>query len=299
MPISLSVGGGKGGTGKSFFALNLGIALTESGKNVILCDLDLAGGANLHTFLGIPYPEKTLEDFLFSKSPLESLLLPTYVKGLKLIPGALSNLSDKLKYFEKTRLQRSLNLLRTDYLIVDLGAGISPFTLDFFLWAQKKVVVITPEPTTLENVYRFLRGAYFRYLRKGATERVRKLIDEFFVDHNFSMKKPQEVLNRLRTFDEAFVRHFVVSLKGFDLNVVLNQVKRPEERELGPSFKMICYKYFGLMPKYLGYIPFDIKVSFSINKGRPFLMEYPYTEVAQCVREIASRIISGREMALT
>ncbi len=299
MPLSLSVGGGKGGTGKSFFALNLGIALSESGKNVILCDLDLAGGANLHTFLGIPYPEKTLEDFLLSKSPLESLLLPTYVKGLKLIPGALSNLSDKLKYFEKTRLQRSLNLLRTDYLIVDLGAGISPFILDLFLWAQKKIVVITPEATTLENVYRFLRGAYFRYIRKGANERVRRLIDEFFMDHNFSLKKPQELLNRLRVFDEAFVHRFVASLKEFDLNVVLNQVKRPEERELGPSFKMVCYKYFGIMPKYLGYIPFDIKVSFSINRGRPFLIEYPYAEVAQCMREIASRVISGKEMVLT
>ncbi|MCJ7664955.1 MAG: P-loop NTPase, partial [Desulfobacterales bacterium] len=48
-----AIAGGKGGIGKSFVTANLGIALCERGKKVIVVDADL-GGANLHTLLGIP-----------------------------------------------------------------------------------------------------------------------------------------------------------------------------------------------------------------------------------------------------
>ena len=58
-----AIGGGKGGTGKSFVAASLGIFLAQIGKRVILIDTDL-GCANLHTCLGLSYPEATLSDFL-------------------------------------------------------------------------------------------------------------------------------------------------------------------------------------------------------------------------------------------
>ena len=61
-----AIGGGKGGTGKTFLAAGLGIALSKMGKRVILVDADL-GCANLHTALGLPYPEETLSDFMKEK----------------------------------------------------------------------------------------------------------------------------------------------------------------------------------------------------------------------------------------
>ena len=55
----VSVGGGKGGIGKSLISANLGIELARRGKKVVLVDADL-GGANLHTTLGIDLPRRTL-----------------------------------------------------------------------------------------------------------------------------------------------------------------------------------------------------------------------------------------------
>src|SRR5512136_1558160 len=48
-----SVGGGKGGIGKSLIAASLGWQLARMGRRVVLVDADL-GGANLHTCLGPP-----------------------------------------------------------------------------------------------------------------------------------------------------------------------------------------------------------------------------------------------------
>ena len=58
-----AIAGGKGGIGKSFVAANLGIALSERGKKVIVVDADL-GGANLHTLLGISQPPMSLDNFI-------------------------------------------------------------------------------------------------------------------------------------------------------------------------------------------------------------------------------------------
>jgi len=56
-------GGGKGGVGKSFVAGNLGILLAQNGHTVILADLDL-GGANMHTWLGVNSPTKSISEFI-------------------------------------------------------------------------------------------------------------------------------------------------------------------------------------------------------------------------------------------
>ena len=58
-----SIGGGKGGIGKSLLAASLGWHLARLGKRVVLVDADL-GGANLHTCLGLPGPSRTLGDFI-------------------------------------------------------------------------------------------------------------------------------------------------------------------------------------------------------------------------------------------
>ena len=58
-----SIGGGKGGTGKSFITLSLGTQLAKMNKRVVIIDADL-GGANMNVLLGIRSPEYTLNDFL-------------------------------------------------------------------------------------------------------------------------------------------------------------------------------------------------------------------------------------------
>jgi Mrp family chromosome partitioning ATPase len=52
------IGGGKGGSGKSFLTSSLGRVLAGLGKKTLLIDLDL-GGANLHTLMPLRfYPQE-------------------------------------------------------------------------------------------------------------------------------------------------------------------------------------------------------------------------------------------------
>ncbi len=83
-----SIGGGKGGIGKSIFTLMLGISLARLGHKIIVVDADLVG-ANLHTLMGVRYPPHSLEDFLLKRVPrLEDTIIETGVKGIGLICGA-------------------------------------------------------------------------------------------------------------------------------------------------------------------------------------------------------------------
>ena len=73
-----------GGVGKSLITSNLSICLALMGYKVIAVDLDL-GGANLHTCLGVPIPERTLSDYISKKArTLDELITPTPIKNLSI-----------------------------------------------------------------------------------------------------------------------------------------------------------------------------------------------------------------------
>ena len=156
----IAIGGGKGGTGKSFFASNLGVVLAKNNSRTLLIDADL-GGANLHTCLGVQAPPYTLSDFVQSPSlRIEDVVVETPLRNLRLISGAQDILDiANPKYTQKVKLQRAIQSLDVEYIILDLGAGTTFNTLDFFLMADKGIVVVVPEPTSIENAYRFIKAA--------------------------------------------------------------------------------------------------------------------------------------------
>ena len=147
-----AIGGGKGGVGKSFVAGNLGILLAQRGFRVILADLDL-GGANLHTWLGVNTPEQGVSEFVDRQvEQIHELLIPTSIPQLRLISGARDGVEiANLKHTQKMRFLMALKRLDTDFIIMDLGAGTAYNTIDFFLLAEKQLMVVIPEPTSIEN----------------------------------------------------------------------------------------------------------------------------------------------------
>src|SRR5436309_9425408 len=82
-----TIGGGKGGVGKSILTASMGVALARMGKSVIAVDADL-GAANLHTYLGIKSPAHTLLDVLQNRATAEDVLLQTPESGLRMISCA-------------------------------------------------------------------------------------------------------------------------------------------------------------------------------------------------------------------
>lgn len=155
--LSLSVVSGKGGVGKTNLALNLGFALHELGHSLILLDADL-GLANLDVLLGIT-PEKNLQDLLAGDTA-ENVVVPLAEDRFVFLPSA-SGVAELVEMDEDVQgvLLAKLDSLfhKYEFLILDLGAGISPTVRSFAAMPQERVVVVTPEPTSLTDSYALIK----------------------------------------------------------------------------------------------------------------------------------------------
>ncbi len=290
-----TIGGGKGGSGKSFVTTNMGICLAQLGVKVILVDADL-GGANLHTFLGIPPPLFSLADFIQKRvSRLQEALIPTVVPNLHLLSGAqdLLNAADA-RSLQKRKLLRSIQRLDSEYVLVDLGAGNSLNVLDFFLLSHGGILVVTPEPTSIENAYRFLKSAFYRRLRGVVSSPpARALIDGALDRKNvLGIESPSDLVEAMKGIGEEERKRLVEEIEGFHPNLILNQVRTKKDVEVGFSIRSACKKYFGIQLHYLGYVVYDQDVGNSIRKRSPLVLENPRSKAAQCMAEIASKLVN-------
>ena len=295
-----TIGGGKGGSGKSFITANIGICLSKLGARVILVDADL-GGANLHTFLGISPPDLTLSDFIKKRvSSLHEVLIPTEIPNLQLLTGAqdLLNAMDS-KNVQKRKLLRAIQHLEGDYVLVDVGGGNSVSVLDFFLMSDGGILVVTPEPTSIENTYRFLKSAFYRRLRHSvSSHRVKTMIDGAMDRKNEAgIQNPYELIKAVRQVNEEEARSIEVEVETFQPNLILNQVRSRKDIEIGFSIRSACQKYFGIRLHYLGYVVYDQDVGYSIRRRRPLVLENPNSRAAKCVSEIASKLATRRQMS--
>lgn len=160
--ISLSVLSGKGGVGKSNLALNICYALHQMGSPVLLIDCDM-GLANMDVLLGIA-PQQHIQDILISnRNPSEVLVPvgpPSSGTAFDLMP-ANSGMAEfaELDTGARSILREKINPLASkyDYLCLDIGAGISPTAIGFAAMTAIRIVVITPEPTSLTDSYAMMK----------------------------------------------------------------------------------------------------------------------------------------------
>ena len=90
---------------------------------------------------------------------LEECIQPTDFERLFLIPGdSLLPGTANLPYFTKQRILKELNQSVADVVLLDLGAGSSYNTVDFFLASWSALMVTTGEPTAILNAYSFLKN---------------------------------------------------------------------------------------------------------------------------------------------
>ena len=156
-PQVISVTSGKGGVGKTNISVNLACMLAAEGKRVVLLDADL-GLANVDVLLGLA-PEKNLFHLFEEGAVLDEILLPTDY-GFSILPAA-SGVAEMVELHtgQKLDLLESMDALEDsiDFLIVDTGAGISENVLYFNLAVQERLLVLTPEPTSLTDAYALIK----------------------------------------------------------------------------------------------------------------------------------------------
>jgi flagellar biosynthesis protein FlhG len=286
----VSVGGGKGGVGKSLVAASLGIELARRGCRVVLVDCDL-GGANLHTCLGIDPPRRTLSEFVnHSVERIEEVFVSTGIPNLSLVSGALDHLdAASPSHGQKLRLIRHLQSMDADFAILDLAAGTQKNTLDFFLLADHKVLVLAPEHSAIENAHRFVKAAFWRRLRAASSIfGVAHLLDECLEGGRF--RGPAEILEAIQGADEEAGSQLREQMAAFRPGLVVNQVRTQEDTELGLGVAAAWRRHFGIEMDVLGTVDYDDDVWRAARERRPLLLARSEGRAARSLARIASVI---------
>ncbi len=267
----IAVGGGKGGVGKTLTAAGLAASLAEMGLSVILIDVDL-GGSNVHTLLEVEPEDDSAtitRYFRVKGSLLDEILLSTDFRGLKVACGSLHNYRlVNLPYFSKLRFFNELRRKEVDCVVLDLGSGSAYTTLDFFAFSDTGILVTTVEKTAIENLYRFLRGAFLRKLRFELEKYGREIVDT--VMNNPDLKQlpnPQEVISTIEHFYPQYGDRIRDFLKTVKVGIVLNMMESPSEVHIGKQMEKAVRAYLGVDAKMLGGIRYYEEVKRRMRMG--------------------------------
>ncbi|MEE9343501.1 MAG: MinD/ParA family protein [Gammaproteobacteria bacterium] len=153
----ISVTSGKGGVGKTNVSVNLSVALSEAGNNVMLLDADLAM-ANVDVLLGV-HSKHNLSHVISGDRTLEEII----VRGpsdVMIVPAAsgVKRLSE-LTTMEHAGLIRAFSELTDpiDTLVIDTPAGINESVVSFSRAAQEVLVVVCDEPASITDAYALIK----------------------------------------------------------------------------------------------------------------------------------------------
>lgn len=154
---TIAVVSGKGGVGKSNFAVNFSLELIHHQKRVLLFDLDVGMG-NIDILLGL-HANLTVVDMLEKNISIHSIIEKgplglSYISGGSALTDFFTMDQQKKDYFYE-QYEQLMN--HYDYIIFDMGAGVTSESLFFTLAADECIVMTTPEPTSITDAYGMIK----------------------------------------------------------------------------------------------------------------------------------------------
>ncbi len=288
----ISIGGGKGGVGKSVVAGNVAVAMANAGHQVVLVDADL-GAANQHTLFGLTRPGPSLQDFLDHQlESLEGARVETGVRRLTLVRGANAVFGAANPAFgSKQRLLRHVEALDADVILIDVGAGSGFNQLDLFDLADHKLVVLTPQLTSVENAYGFVKAALFRALTPV-------LKAHGFDDVLESAARPETtrlagLLSDLAACSPKLGAELNEVLRTFGLRLVGNMVGDPREGAVFAGVSKMIHDFLSVQAPVMAVARTSRGVHDSVNRRQPALVGGLNDEATAAFKRIAQTLLDA------
>jgi flagellar biosynthesis protein FlhG len=288
-----SIGAGKGGVGKSFISANLGITLVKQNYSVLVVDLDFSG-ANLHTHLGCQPSSPTIQSFFNGEAALVNLIRPTKVPKLSYVQGGTDDWEHTPVELNQIRsLIVEAKRLPFDYVIFDLGPGHSKQNLEMFQLSDEKILVTSPEPTSIEKTYRFLEFWVYKNLVANATVEAKEKLHSAIKEFRETKKQGHFSFRSYLKETAGFDHDYFSEMKQNPIRVIVNESRSQQEELVGYSIKSVCTKFFDLYVDYIGHIDFDNAVWHAIRDQEVFLLAKPFTSLSGQFMSVAKNLTTN------
>jgi flagellar biosynthesis protein FlhG len=273
IPTIIPIAGGKGGVGKSLFTACLTRHLAAMGHYTTAVDLDL-GGSNLHSFFGFDNIHPGVGDYLSSKgrSLDEFKVALPGSENARFIPGdGLRPFLANISHGHKMRLLRDLTRINADIVLLDLGAGSSYNTLDFFRVWGRGILLTTPEHTAIMNMMSFVKNVVLRIVAKGSSGNT-------FMEEIANCAGQQSIQGEIRTVPEMLDEMEAISAKrtesirqqlsNLHFDLIVNQVREPADLQFVMSVQANLQKRLGVKVNWQGCFFDQPQVRFGLHRNR-------------------------------
>ncbi len=160
----------KGGTGKTTTAVNLGAALAETGKRVLLVDLDPQGNLSINLGIDIDNLERTIYDVLLNADeiPITQIILPSLAFGMDVAPANLDLSGAEVELMTRGRSRYAMTPRKSrfeilkealfavvneyDFILIDCPPSLSLLTLNALSCADLVIVPVQSEYLAMRSI---------------------------------------------------------------------------------------------------------------------------------------------------
>ncbi len=155
----VAVANQKGGVGKTTSTINLGAALAEYGRRVLLVDFDPQGA--LSVGLGVPAHEldATIYNLLMERdAEIDEIIRPTVVEGMDLLPSNIDLSAAEVQLVTEVGREQALGraikpvLDRYDYVLIDCQPSLGLLTINALACADRILIPLACEFFSLRGV---------------------------------------------------------------------------------------------------------------------------------------------------
>ena len=287
------LGGGKGGVGKSFLTASMATVLARMGKSAVAVDADL-GCPNLHTFLGIKSPSCTLLDYFGGHASTEDLLLETTQPGLRMISCSPSLPASANPLFGgKDKIIKFILDLEADCVLVDIGSGTGFTVLDFFNMTDEGIVVASPDPASMQNVYGFIKSAIFRRIQRrfGSNPAVIEALKEFQWKNGDSKSHTMmDFYDALCTTEPTLAERVAALVDEFRPLMVINMADSEDDQRVAEIVQTTSKRFLNIDIRFCGLIFNDPCVRRATRQMALLDFDDPGGVVAGQIRQAVERL---------
>jgi flagellar biosynthesis protein FlhG len=208
--------------------------------------------------------------------------------------------SSSIKFSQKLKLFRQMARLSTRYMIVDLGAGCHPNTLDTFILADRMITVMIPEVTSVENTFVFIKNALFRKVKTALKGPEFKTLvrDSWKSREALGLRNIRNLIDHIRSSHAGAAEVLDRELAAFRVYLVVNMTRDHKDVGLGLAVKSILLKYLGLEAQFAGPVEYDDAIWKSLREGRPFMLNHLSSPCTKQIQDLTDNIVQGREVHL-